>query len=313
MEGFIESMGYEPLLFESGDIPFHHDITLAEACYSEVRNSHMLVLIIGGRYGSAAEAKKKDPSSDLEKMYETYNSVTKNEYETARIKDIPIFIFVEKGVKGEYETFKSNRENTSIKYAHVDSVNVFFLLDDILTQKKNNFVKEFDKFEDIVGWLKEQWAGIFADILLKKKEDTVLADMSSQLSELNQVTNSLKAYTESIMRKVMPRDSAQIINKQKIRLREAKIIRFKKENMIEYLLTDTPEEQKYTEAEILFDAFERSTTLLDFFNKANMENNKRAISIITEYESIASNEYIELRQKYIEKENPDAPDISSKS
>ena len=60
LEAFIYSLGYEAVFFESGDIPFHHDVPLDESCYVEIQSCHMLVLIIGGRYGS--------PSSDIKKL-----------------------------------------------------------------------------------------------------------------------------------------------------------------------------------------------------------------------------------------------------
>ncbi len=54
LEAFIEGFGYEPVLFESGDIPFRHNAPMDESCYSEISNCNMLVLIIGGRVGSPA-------------------------------------------------------------------------------------------------------------------------------------------------------------------------------------------------------------------------------------------------------------------
>lgn len=301
MEGFIESMGYESVLFESGDIPFHHDISLAEACYSEVRNSHMLVLIIGGRYGIAAEERKNKASApEIEKMYEAYNSVTKSEYEVARTKDIPIFIFVDKGVKAEYETFKANRANTTIKYAHVDSVNIFKLLDEILLQKRNNYVKEFDKFEDIVAWLRDQWAGIFADLLSRKGQETVLKDMSSRIEELNEVTTSLKEYTESIMRKVLPDNSEKIIREREVKVHAAKLLKFKREALINHIIdTVTSETGEPILASQLFFAFKKSTSLEDFLKKAKLPD-KFVHELLSKFESAANHDYLELRRGYLE-------------
>ena len=51
LEVFIDGMGYDSVLFESGDIPFQHELALDESCYQEIQNCHMLILIIGGRYG----------------------------------------------------------------------------------------------------------------------------------------------------------------------------------------------------------------------------------------------------------------------
>ncbi|MEH8165502.1 DUF4062 domain-containing protein [Aeromonas allosaccharophila] len=157
LEAFIDSMGYEAVLFEDGDIPFHHDAALDISCYEEIKNCHILVLIIGGWYGS--------PISDAETEtgLEFYNSVTKKEYETARKNDIPIYIFIEKNVHSEYHTYKKNRKNQSIEYAHVDNVNIFKLIDDIYAQKRNNIIRDFEKFDDLSSWLKDQWAGLFGN------------------------------------------------------------------------------------------------------------------------------------------------------
>jgi hypothetical protein len=300
MEAFIESFDYDPILFESGDIPFHHDMTLADACFNEVQNSHMFILIIGGRYGSSAEEHKKTLSSDeLQRMYEAYNSVTKKEYETARIKDIPIFIFVDKNVKAEYETFKSNRDNDTIKYAHVDSVNIFRLLDDILFQKRNNFVREFDKFEDITSWLREQWAGIFCDLLTRKREDITLKDMSSRILELNNVTSSLKEYTQSILMRVNP-ESKPIIDREESKERNAKIVRFRREPMIKYI-RDEAKSITGLENPIptvkLFNAVERALTFEQFLEIAGLPP-KLKEELRGPFRSQANKDFMGLKQQY---------------
>jgi len=45
-------LGFERIIFESGDVTFEHDDPLESSCYKEVRNSNMLMLIVGWRYGS---------------------------------------------------------------------------------------------------------------------------------------------------------------------------------------------------------------------------------------------------------------------
>jgi hypothetical protein len=194
LEAIIDGFGYEGVLFESGDIPFRHDMELDKSCYGEINHCHMLILIIGGRYGSPSSDTGKPSQDDMDKAYVHYNSITKKEYETARTMDIPIFIFVEKGVLAEYQTFKRNRENTSIKYAHVDSINIFRLLDEILLQKRNNFIKEFDKFDDIASWLRDQWAGLFCEFLGRKSTEATLRDLASQVTELGEANKTLKKY-----------------------------------------------------------------------------------------------------------------------
>jgi hypothetical protein len=63
LELFIESLGYDSILSEKGDIAYLHDTPLDESCYREAASSDMLILIIGGRYGSeksGGENKNRD-------------------------------------------------------------------------------------------------------------------------------------------------------------------------------------------------------------------------------------------------------------
>lgn len=295
LEAFIDSFGYDAILFESGDIPFHHDQPLDESCYGEIQNCHMLILIVGGRYGSPTSDSKRPIGKELEKAYEKFNSVTKKEYETARERDIPIFIFVEKGVLAEYQTYKDNRDNKTIKFVHVDSVNVYRLLDDILAQRRNNFVREFEKFDDISNWLRDQWAGLFADFLSRKKNETTLNDLTSQVAQLRSVSTTLKEYTESIMREIKPEDYENIIDTQSKKLRATNIVLFSENPLINHLLSHIPE----SKAPLLYSAFEKSTSLLDFFIKAKCP--KSAIDyLIPEYTDVVNNDYNKLRQRFIE-------------
>lgn len=226
IEDFVIQMGYEPILFESGNIPFKHNLPLDISCYDEIQNSQMQVLIIGGRYGSPESDIGEEELKKLSenKMYEYYNSITKKEYETADENGIPIFVFVENGVLSEYNTYRLNKENDSIKYAHVDSINVFKLLDNIWLKKKGNFTKGFDKVEDITSWLKEQWAGLFFDFLLKEKNAFEIKRLQNQIKDLTIVSNTLKEYTEALMTTIKPEDYKNIITKEDDKIYKHRIL-----------------------------------------------------------------------------------------
>ncbi len=264
LEAFIDGLGYESVLYEEGDIPFHHDSSLDVSCYEEIKNCHILVLIIGGRYGSPATEQEDNPKQKLD----FYNSVTKKEYETARKNDIPIYVFIDKNVHSEYHTFKKNRANKEIEYAHVDDVNIFKLIDDIYAQKRNNLIKDFEKFDDISCWLKDQWAGLFADFLSKKNQEKDLADLSTQISGLKDLNSVLKGYTESIMEKLQPENFQQIINSSNKVLKDKVVSQFEQHEMIDYFLEKSPKGVGILK---LYEAFVNSKTVEEMLNYLNYE------------------------------------------
>ncbi|MGN6727637.1 MAG: DUF4062 domain-containing protein [Tepidisphaeraceae bacterium] len=277
LQSYIEQMGYEAVLFESGDIPFKHDVPLDESCYAEIHGCHILVLIVGSRYGSAVSSEKeKVQNTDANKRYEFYNSITRKEYLTARGRDIPIFIFVDKNVWAEYDTYKRNRDNTAVVYAHVDNVNVFRLLDDIAAQSTNNFVRGFERLDDITTWLRDQWAGLFAEALTRRASEPTIRDLASQISDLGQVGNTLREYTESIVRFLKPgAESNQLITDQKHRLRSIRLRRFAKEPMIKYLVNNKDVEVRYGASitvDQAYDAMASSSTATDYLKKLGLDD-----------------------------------------
>jgi hypothetical protein len=285
LEAFIDGMGYESVLYEEGDIPFHHDSPLDVSCYEEIKSCHILVLIIGGRYGSPAS------DVDIESGLDFYNSVTKKEYETARKNDIPIYVFIEKNVHSEYHTYKKNRKNENIKYAHVDNVNIFKLIDEIYTQKRNNLIRDFEKFDDLSSWLKDQWAGLFADLLSEKKRDKDLEDLSVQVSGLKDLSSVLKNYTESIMEKLQPENFEQIISSSNQTLKSRYMKLFENNPMIRFFLDESPKGVGIVK---LYDAFEKSSSVGDFLEIAGFDE-----KFVAEMESHqhANNDYDELKRE----------------
>ena len=295
LESFIESFGYESVLFESGDIPFRHDQPLDESCYSEITTCHMLVLIIGGRYGNKSSDEQKSTTKATEKGYEQYNSITKKEYQSARDRDIPVFIFVDSNVLAEYQTFKVNRDNNLVKYAHVDNVNIFILLDEIISQKRNNFVRGFDNFEDIASWLRDQWAGLLADFLSRRSQESSIRTLTSQIADLSSVSSALKEYTESILRSVVPDMSVNIISKQHKILNINRLKRFSNEPMINYFLEDG--EPRPT-AEGLFHSLQTSDTLGDFLLNSGFTQSF-INTVMEDHEAAARRDFREIKNRYL--------------
>jgi hypothetical protein len=269
------------------------------------------VLIVGGRYGTPSSGKQPLSAEDRDKAYKVYNSITRREYEAARKKDIPIFIFVEKNVLAEHRTYKANRDNSSIHYAHVDNIGIFQLLDDILVQTRNNYIKDFEKFDDIATWLRDQWAGLFADFLTKKSSEKTVQDLSGQIGQLGQVAAVLKEYTESIMRKIEPKNFRRIISAQEKKLEAAKARRFAAEGMITFLLRRFKLKKTPT---VLYAAFEKSKSLQDFLDRIGL-NAEQVTDFLEAHSVHALRDYRRFRRRYVlgdeEHENDSPPDDES--
>lgn len=241
LKEFIEEMGYEAVLFENGDVPFQQDQPLDISTYQEIPNCHMLILIVGGRYGTPAstEGRKID-----------YESITSKEYKEATENGVPVFIFVEKGVWFEYQTYRKNRKNKEIIYASVDDIKVFEFLDQIILLK-TSYLKDFEKVDDITSWLKDQWAGIFAEFLHSKRTTTEIKGLSERITELAAITETLKSYSESIIKHVDPNSSQTIIDDQNKKLSyEKKLNSFTNHRLITFL-TRYIQDKKFDSAKLL--------------------------------------------------------------
>lgn len=216
---FIESLGYDSVLSEKGDIAYTHDRPLDESCYREAEGADIFVIIVGGRYGSEVSSTSKKPSRSF---FDRYESITKKEYESAVMRDVPIYILIEGGVYSEYQTFLRNKDNTKINYAHVDSVNVFHLIEDILGKPRNNPINTFERFSDIESWLREQWAGLFRELLSRQSQQQQFMTLTTQVNGLKEINETLKKYLEAVMTGVTPDDSNKLIESEEKRLDEVK-------------------------------------------------------------------------------------------
>jgi hypothetical protein len=217
VESFIESLGYEAVLSEKGNIAYRPDAPLDESCYREAKASDILVLIVGGRYGSEASSDGKRVPKEF---FDRYDSITRLEYRSAVERDIPIYILIDRAVYAEYQTFLRNRENKDVQYAHVDSVNVFAMIEEILSQPRNNPVKEFDRYHDIESWLREQWAGLFNELLRESSSRSQISSLAGQVAQLSELNSTLKRYLEEVINSVAP-GKRSVIQAEERRLTKA--------------------------------------------------------------------------------------------
>ena len=221
LDAFIAGLGYEGVLSEKGAIAYAPDAPLDESCYRAAEQADIFVLIIGGRYGSAATTEGGELP---EGFFDRYDSITKKEYDAAESANVPTYILIERVVHAEYQTFRRNRDRTDIKYAHVDSVNIFQLIEEILEKPRNNPVFQFDRYQEIEEWLRNQWAGLFKDLLSRLSEKDQLTSLASEVAQLGESNKTLRRYLEEVISSVSPDTSQSLIDEESKRLDETRII-----------------------------------------------------------------------------------------
>lgn len=146
-EFLIEGLGYRALLSEHASFPVDPDVDTFENCRRRVENeADMLVLVVGGRYGSIDDRSAK--------------SITNLEYMAARSKGIPIYVFVDARILTILPTWVRNPSGDFSDV--VDTPKLFAFVQEIREQQKS-WVFPFEMAQDIVSTLKAQFAHQFLE------------------------------------------------------------------------------------------------------------------------------------------------------
>jgi hypothetical protein len=119
------------------------------------------------------------------------------------------------------------------------------MVQEILALKRNNPVFAFDRYHEMEAWLREQWAGLFQELLQRRSSQEQLTSLSAQVSQLSESNKTLKANLESLMRHVSPEDSKTVIDAESKRLDELRKNQvIEDNNFTKFLL-------KYTELDLI--------------------------------------------------------------
>jgi Domain of unknown function (DUF4062) len=155
----VDQLGFTPLLSELNNFPIDPDADTIENCRRRVENeADILVLVIGGRYGSIQTRSGK--------------SITNIEYLVARAKGIPIYVFIDSSVISLLPIWK---DNPSADFSSaVDDPRLFQFIEDIRTNDKV-WTFEFRTAEDIISTLRAQFSyllnqGLVSRLRFKESE-----------------------------------------------------------------------------------------------------------------------------------------------
>ncbi len=215
LANFVRLYGYEPVLFEDGDIGYTPGKTLDSSCYESMRNSDMVILIIGCEYGSAASGEKKDE-------FKEYMSVTRNEFRMAVESGIPIFVMIDKKVMVEYGVYEVNHEAIEngkivMMFPTTKSINVFRFIKEI--KGIVTFpIQEFERSSDIKGFISKQWADMFKNYLSSLKRNGEDKKIENSVNEMKELIQKMSIMLDSVGKNVLanPKEYDEVINQQEI-------------------------------------------------------------------------------------------------
>ncbi|MBX9603181.1 MAG: DUF4062 domain-containing protein [Bryobacteraceae bacterium] len=155
IERFVRELGYEPVRHERGQVPYGSGENLEQYCYKEIYHVDIVINIVGGRFGSMS----------LEHDY----SISQMELKTAHRLNKQCYIFVDAAVMSEYRMYLRNKPLAGMKYVASDDERILKFIEEIEALPRNNQLIEFRHSEEIVGHLREQWAGLFQRFLQQQE------------------------------------------------------------------------------------------------------------------------------------------------
>jgi hypothetical protein len=157
LEHFVREQGYEPVLFERGQVSYGKDSSPEEYCHKEIEHCDILVSIIGGKIGSTSQR--------------GHYSISQIELKTALEHNKQVYIFVERDVYNEYRTYSANRDK-DVDWQSVNDKLIFEFIAEVYSLPANNAVMAFETSHDIVALLREQWAGLFQRLLMESSNQS---------------------------------------------------------------------------------------------------------------------------------------------
>lgn len=202
---FIRQYNYEPIESETGDIGYVPGEELDKSCYSAMKECDMAILIIGGRYGSAA-SDETDEEGD-------YISITHKEFRTAVENGVPVYAFIEQAVNTEYELYKLNKERFDdpafeFEFNSVDDRKIFKFISELRGIAGIPIIT-FSKTQDIKEHLAIQWADMFKKYLQILREKQANEKIKNSVDDMNILVQKMNLMLDSVGKKILSEDNSQ--------------------------------------------------------------------------------------------------------
>ena len=171
---FIKSLGYTPVMHDKGGVAYTQIDTLENSCYSELATCDIVICIIGNHFGT------QSANSDF--------SITMEELRTAIKNKKKIYIFIAKDVFIENRTYLQNKCLGEFKPAYADDIKIHQFIEELQETVKNNPIEPFETTTDIINSLRNQFAGLFQNLLSR---DASLTEVKTAY-DLQETTENFK-------------------------------------------------------------------------------------------------------------------------
>lgn len=174
LEDFIKNLGYVPVMHDKGGVAYTQTDTVEDSCYHELTNCDIVICIIGNHFGTQSS------NGDF--------SITMKELQTAIKNKKKIYIFIAKDVDIENRTYMQNKESGTFKPAYADDIKIHKFIEELRGTVKNNPIEQFENTADIINSLKNQFAGLFQNLLVREASLTE----AKTAYDLQETTESFK-------------------------------------------------------------------------------------------------------------------------
>lgn len=210
LANFIKAHDFEPIMFEDGDIGYTPGAHLDDSCYETMHSADMVVLIIGGNYGSPAEGETEDE-------FKEYISITRKEFKTAEDAGVPIYVFIDNKVYVEYEIYEANykkieSEEIKINFKNVKNINVFRFIREIKNLGKLPII-EFSRTIQIKEFLSKQWSDMFKKYLAILKDNKNAENIENTVEDMNLLVRKMNLMLDSMGKKILTADNSDEYDK----------------------------------------------------------------------------------------------------